>query len=137
MAFEIEEKEARKARERARTFLGIEPDIRCQEFLGWALNNFGFGEKFDAVLGNPPYIRYQYLDEGLQEIAEAIFKCHFLPFTRHTNAWVPFVVASLSLLEPGGGWQWYSLLSCSTFFMHSHCGTFSQRMRENSCHRSE
>ena len=37
-----------------------------------------------------------------REKAEAIFKILGLPFTKHTNAWVPFVLASISLLKPGG-----------------------------------
>ncbi|MCI0691212.1 N-6 DNA methylase [candidate division KSB1 bacterium] len=102
LGFEIKPSEAAKAKERGRTFLKIEPDIRTRDFLYWALIRFPSGEKFDGVLGNPPYIRYQYLDENLQNIAEAIFRYHSLPFTRHTNAWVPFVVASVSLLSPGG-----------------------------------
>src|SRR5262249_5839404 len=59
-------------------------------------------EAFDAVLGNPPFIRYQYLPDDQQQRAARIFSRFQLPFTRHTNAWVPFVVASLSLLRPGG-----------------------------------
>ena len=57
---------------------------------------------FDAVVGNPPFIRYQYLPEDAQQKAEQIFKLLGLPFTKHTNAWVPFVLASIALLKPGG-----------------------------------
>ena len=31
-----------------------------------------------------------------------IYEQFGLPFRRHTNAWVPFVVASVGLLKPGG-----------------------------------
>jgi len=55
-----------------------------------------------AVVGNPPFIRYQYLSKEDQSFAEKIFKKHNLPFTKHTNAWVPFIIASLSMLKPGG-----------------------------------
>ena len=58
--------------------------------------------EFDAVVGNPPFIRYQYLPQESQHKAEAIFKMLGLPFTKHTNAWVPFVLASIALLKPGG-----------------------------------
>ena len=58
--------------------------------------------QFDAVVGNPPFIRYQYLPEESQRKAEAIFKILRLPFTKHTNAWVPFVLSSIALLKPGG-----------------------------------
>jgi adenine-specific DNA-methyltransferase len=58
--------------------------------------------KFDAVVGNPPFIRYQYLPEKFQLLSEAIFKTLDCKFTKHTNAWVPFVLVSLALLKPGG-----------------------------------
>ncbi len=57
---------------------------------------------FDAVTGNPPYIRYQYLDEEDQRLSEKLFKRFSLTFTKHTNAWVPFVIACIALLSPGG-----------------------------------
>jgi adenine-specific DNA methylase len=61
----------------------------------------GGKQPFDAVVGNPPFIRYQYLPEDAQLRAEQIFKALGLPFTKHTNAWVPFVLASIALLKPG------------------------------------
>jgi adenine-specific DNA-methyltransferase len=72
------------------------------DFLTWAVRQLDEGTQFDAVAGNPPYIRYQYLEKADQAVAEDIFKRFGLPFTRHTNAWVPFVIASLALLRPGG-----------------------------------
>jgi adenine-specific DNA-methyltransferase len=70
------------------------------DFLEWALAEPG--ERFDAAVGNPPFIRYQYLDAGQQQRAERIFQRAGLRFTRHTNAWVSFAVAALELLAPGG-----------------------------------
>lgn len=35
-------------------------------------------------------------------LAERVFKRFGLPFTKHTNAWVPFVIAALAMLRPGG-----------------------------------
>jgi adenine-specific DNA-methyltransferase len=35
-------------------------------------------------------------------LAEKIFGQLRLPFTKHTNAWVPFILASIRLLRPGG-----------------------------------
>ena len=57
---------------------------------------------FDAIVGNPPFIRYQYLPKEFQEKSEEIFNILGLPFTKHTNAWVPFILASMALLKPGG-----------------------------------
>ena len=100
--FELFPEEAEKARSR----LGkssIKARIKCQDFLVWAITQIAAGERcFDGVVGNPPFIRYQYLPEEAQLRAEAIFKLLSLPFTKHTNAWVPFILASVALMKPGG-----------------------------------
>ena len=71
------------------------------DFLSWYLNN-GEKKKYDAIVGNPPFVRYQYLDNQLQKQSEKIFKKFNLSFTMHTNLWVPFFLASIDLLKPGG-----------------------------------
>jgi adenine-specific DNA methylase len=59
-------------------------------------------EKFDLVVGNPPYIRYQYFNEIQQIEAIKIFNRAGLRYSKLTNAWVSFVVgASLLLKEKG------------------------------------
>ncbi len=101
--FEILETEAAKARDRCRNQPLLNWSIQGEDFLGWAINRMlGRHPEFDAVVGNPPFIRYQYLPQESQQKAEAIFKILRLPFTKHTNAWVPFILASISLLKPGG-----------------------------------
>lgn len=97
-ACEINEEEARKAA--ARTNLPV--TMLSNDFLRWYLFYARTIEKFDAVIGNPPFIRYQYLPTEQQMLAEKIFGGMGLPFTKHTNAWVPFVLASIHLLRPGG-----------------------------------
>jgi len=97
-AFEIEHAEAEKARKR--THLPVR--VLDRDFLRWFLFKAQDEDRFDAVIGNPPFIRYQYLPEEQQLLAEKIFAQLGLPFTKHTNAWVPFVLASIRLLNPGG-----------------------------------
>lgn len=97
-ACELNDEEAEKAS--ARTKLPV--SIRKTDFLRWYLFHAQNEEGFDAVLGNPPFIRYQYLPTEQQLLAEKIFGQLRLPFTKHTNAWVPFVLASVKLLKPGG-----------------------------------
>lgn len=101
--FELDDCEAQKARVRAAS-AGLErAEIENDDFLGWAVRSMMSGTGvFDAVVGNPPFIRYQYLPSEFQSRAEAIFRLLHLRFTKHTNAWVPFVLASLALLRPGG-----------------------------------
>lgn len=99
--FEIEPDEAAKAT-RAAKDLRANVTVRDEDFLGWSLRELMAGQRFDAIVGNPPFIRYQYLDTRLQDISEKLFDHLRLPFTRHTNLWVPFVAASITLLTPGG-----------------------------------
>lgn len=102
-AFELDFFEAAKASSAAET-AGVATEIINSDFLEWALDKITHKEElqFDAVVGNPPFIRYQYLPEKFQLLSEAIFKALDCKFTKHTNAWVPFVLASLALLKPGG-----------------------------------
>ena len=101
--FELLAEEAVKARLRCSNEPRLSSCIHTRDFLEWAISRMEEGQaKFDAVVGNPPFIRYQYLPEESQHKAETIFKILNLPFTKHTNAWVPFVLASISLLKPGG-----------------------------------
>jgi adenine-specific DNA-methyltransferase len=99
--WEIDPATAERARANARALAGLEVTVNLGDFLEWFLFR-AQDVCFDAVLGNPPFVRYQYLPERQQFLAEKIFaKCH-LPFTKHTNAWVPFVIASVAMLAPGG-----------------------------------
>lgn len=102
MAFEVVPEEAAKARATAGAALDTTVDVQARDFLGWFLTQAMRGPQFDAAVGNPPFIRYQYLDEAAQERAQRVFELFGLPFTKHTNAWVPFIVASVALLRPGG-----------------------------------
>ncbi|MTV38650.1 Eco57I restriction-modification methylase domain-containing protein [Duganella radicis] len=101
-AFELLDEEYQKTVRRCAD-LGVKAQVAHGDFLDWAIRKMIAGVPlFDGVVGNPPFIRYQYLPPEAQEKAELIFKMLRLKFTKHTNAWVPFVLASLALLKPGG-----------------------------------
>ena len=59
-------------------------------------------QKFNLVVGNPPFIRYQYYDEHQQELAAEIFAKAGLKRSKLTNAWVTFVVGCSLLLKEKG-----------------------------------
>jgi adenine-specific DNA-methyltransferase len=59
-------------------------------------------QRFDLVVGNPPYIRFQYFDEAQQAEATKIFNRARLKYSKLTNAWVSFVVGSSLLLKEKG-----------------------------------
>jgi adenine-specific DNA methylase len=102
-AVELIPEEARKADQCAAKLraAGAEVKIANEDFFRW-LERAGQGRQWDAVIGNPPYIRYQYFDEDQRNWAELIFRRAGVPFSKRTNAWVPFVIASIERLCPGG-----------------------------------
>ena len=95
-AFEVSEEEAAKSQAR-----GLKQCVvHTRDFLEWALS--ADDSQYDAIMGNPPFIRYQYLPSSFQENAEKVFHQLSCKFTKHTNAWVPFILSSINLLKPGG-----------------------------------
>jgi adenine-specific DNA methylase len=58
--------------------------------------------RFDAVIGNPPFIRYQDFEEAHREPAFWLMRQAGLRPSRLTNAWVPFIVAATQALREGG-----------------------------------
>ena len=102
-AFEIIEEEASKATSKGKDLDFKNINIMNEDFLSWSneeISNHSI--KFSCVVGNPPFIRYQFLEPFFQQQAELIFKRLGLKFTKHTNAWVSFILASIELLEDNG-----------------------------------
>ena len=102
LGIEILEAEAAKSEAVAQRNDCLQAQILNEDFLAWSLPQLNGHGQFGAVVGNPPYIRYQYLEKQDQQYSEDIFAKYGLPFTKHTNAWVPFVISSLGLLNAGG-----------------------------------
>jgi len=101
-AIELFPQEAEKAKiagERLRQFR-TEVEIVNADFFQW-IDEVN-GTEWEAIVGNPPYIRYQYFEKEQRAKAEKIFAQANVPFTKRTNAWVPFVIASIMHLTPGG-----------------------------------
>lgn len=101
--FELFDIEAKKSIDLCNSLGLVNANITEGDFLEWynckASKDL---KKFDAVIGNPPFIRYQFLEKAFQKHTENIFSDLNLNFTKHTNAWVPFVLSGISLLNPGG-----------------------------------
>ena len=57
---------------------------------------------YDLILGNPPYIRYQYLKESQRECQAQILTSHGMKSNKLINAWVAFMVASVQMLSKRG-----------------------------------
>jgi adenine-specific DNA-methyltransferase len=99
---ELIDDEAIQARE---TFLAqlnakTPPKVEASDLFQWLLDNPS--ERYDVVVGNPPFIRYQNFPEPSRSLAMAMMKEQGLRPNKLTNTWVPFVVAATMRLRPGG-----------------------------------
>lgn len=94
-AVEYEAVEAEKARA-----IGLhDSEVINSDFHRFCLDT---EQRFNLVVGNPPFIRYQYYDEEQQVLAGEIFKKAGLKRSKLTNAWVTFVVGCSLLLKETG-----------------------------------
>lgn len=93
-AIELDSVEAGKAKQNLQ---GLSGEVLNQNYLDYEPT-----KPIDSIVGNPPFIRYQYLNTRTQQEAQALYRALGLRFTKHTNAWVPFLIKSLSELQPGG-----------------------------------
>jgi adenine-specific DNA-methyltransferase len=102
IGIEILATEAARARARVKDLLGprARDVVETGDFFSWFQQNKQ--PPFDAVVGNPPFIRYQSFPEPHRSRAMAIMAEQGLSPNRLTNIWVPFVVAAASSLRPGG-----------------------------------
>ena len=85
--------------EKARAIALHDSEIINADFHRFCLDT---DKRFNLVVGNPPFIRYQYYDPEQQKLADEIFKRSKLKRTKLTNAWVTFVVGCSQLLTETG-----------------------------------
>lgn len=76
--------------------------IHVGDFFAFCKATLNSQRRFDAVIGNPPFIRYQNFPEEYRQIAFYLMQVARLHPNRLTNAWAPFLVAATQLLAPGG-----------------------------------
>lgn len=99
---EIIQAEATRARARLSGLFGNRAGdvVKTADFFEWWQDSKQ--PAFDAVVGNPPFIRYQTFPEPHRGRAMEIMAGQGLSPNRLTNIWVPFVVAAVASLRPGG-----------------------------------
>jgi adenine-specific DNA-methyltransferase len=102
VSVELEAGEERKARARTRA-------LAANQQISWHSGDFFHlfdrlrcEERFDVVLGNPPFIRFQYFDAESREIAFAHLRQAGYRPTKLANAWAAFIQLSIELLNDGG-----------------------------------
>lgn len=95
---EIDE-QAAAACEQARVQAGCAGATIHASFFAWLERA---NDRFDVVVGNPPYVRYQFLAAEDREVAERALAELDLRAQGVANAWVLFVVLALARLREGG-----------------------------------
>lgn len=96
-AIEIDEEESKKIP----TNLNCEVKVFVNDFYKF-YEEQRFDQSFDVILGNPPYIRYQFLSEYQREFQSDILMNNGLKPNKLINSWVAFSVATLEMLRAGG-----------------------------------
>lgn len=87
--------------ERIRARCDSRAEVVRDDFFKW----FNEGQRrgaYDAVIGNPPFIRYQDFPEEHRGGAFRLMVKEGMYPSRLTNAWVPFVVGATRALRQGG-----------------------------------
>ena len=99
---EISPEESTLAQSRIMKELGLRSQtiIKTDDFFSWW--NGHQDANFDAVIGNPPFIRYQNFPEPHRTRAMKMMGQLGLTPNRLTNIWVPFVVGAAASLRVGG-----------------------------------
>jgi len=69
------------------------------DFFEWALQS---ERRFDAVVGNPPFIRYQRFSGLVRQRALQIAAHQGVKLSGLASSWAPFVIGGASLLKQGG-----------------------------------
>ncbi|MCD9550646.1 N-6 DNA methylase [Photobacterium carnosum] len=59
-------------------------------------------DKFDVVIGNPPFIRFQHFDDESRDVAFGHLRDAGYKPTKLANSWAAFVQLSIELLNDGG-----------------------------------
>ena len=97
------EHDAQEARKAADRFAHLDIpklyQLRTSDFFDYCCETLFEQTRFDAIIGNPPFIRYQHFQEEQRSIAFRLMNQAGLSPSRLTNAWVPFLVASTLLLN--------------------------------------
>lgn len=96
---ELVRSEAQSATASLAALLGADVEVPVIDFFLWELRTEA---KFDSVVGNPPFVRFQNIEDGVRSRSMDLLSRVGLKPNRLTNLWVPFVVGAVERLKTGG-----------------------------------
>lgn len=110
VAIEVTQVEAAKCRNSADA-TGLNIDVICQDFLHWqSLNQ----TSFDLAIGNPPFVRFQFLNDEYKSHSKRISAELGLPEKGVSNLWIAIILGALSSLRIGGAFAFVIPSECFT-----------------------
>lgn len=91
--------------------VALNVDVIHGDFLRWRLRN---QKTFDVALGNPPFVRFQFLTTEAKQRAAQISSELGLPEYRVSNLWISVLLGALSTLEINGAFAFVVPAECFT-----------------------
>ncbi len=70
--------------------------------------------RYDVAVGNPPFVRFQFLRRDDRQGALGVARDSGLPITGVSNLWIPVLLAALHGLRPGGTFAFIVPSECFT-----------------------
>lgn len=102
--------EARKARA-ALARAHVAGDVVTASAIAWAADG---EERFDAAVGNPPFVRYQFIVAEDRRALQRLGARLGVPFRRVGNLWIGVLLGALSRLRAGGAFAFVVPTECLT-----------------------
>lgn len=105
--FETEASKSRAELETAR----LAGHVHAMSAIEWAATT---DEAFDVAVGNPPFVRFQFVDSRDRRFADDLAARLGLSFAGVSNLWLPVLVGALSRLREGGVFAFVVPAECFT-----------------------
>jgi adenine-specific DNA-methyltransferase len=111
LGLEVLDIEAEKARQALRT-ASLDGEIRVASAIRWAAEETD--GLFDVAVGNPPFVRFQFVEHREREAIKELTGQLGLSFRRVSNLWIPLLIGALSRLRTGGAIAFVVPTECFT-----------------------
>jgi len=104
---EIEAEKCRRALADAR----LPGEVSTTSAISWAAES---PRTFDAAIGNPPFVRYQFISASDRSAILDLGAALGVGFAGVSNLWIPVLLAALGRLRPGGAFAFVIPTECLT-----------------------
>lgn len=92
----------------------VETRMRGRVVTDSVLNPTAVPESHDVAVGNPPFVRFQFVSDTDRKHIEALGRRLGVPFKGVSNLWIPVLLTALSNLRDGGVFSFIIPAECFT-----------------------